>query len=111
MAFSYKVLGQNAPSVTTDVDVYTVPAATEAVVSTIAVCNFTNAASTFTIAIRPAGAVKANLHYIAKDVAIAANDTVFLTIGATLAATDVVTIQTNTADSVSFNVYGSEITA
>ena len=64
--------------------------------------------TTYRIAIRPAGATLANQHYIAYDVALAANDTTILTIGVTLAATDVVTVYASTAD-LSFNIFGSEI--
>lgn len=109
MAFTYKVLGQVAPADTNDANVYTVPASTSAVVSTISVANITGTDATFDISIRPAGATKANLHYVAKGVTVPANDTVFMTVGATLATTDVVTVASGTANAVSFNVYGSEI--
>ena len=42
------------------------------------------------------------------DVAIAANDTTALTLGMTLAATDVITIYASTSN-ISFNAFGSEI--
>jgi glucose-6-phosphate dehydrogenase assembly protein OpcA len=106
----YKVLGQSAPSATTNTALYTVPAATSAVVSTIVVANRVNTASAYRIAIRPAGATLANQHYIAYDVAVGASDSTTLTLGITLAATDVVTIYATTAD-LSFSIFGSEITA
>lgn len=104
----YKVLGQSAPSATTNTDIYTVPAATSAVVSTISVCNRANAASTYRIAIRPAGAAIANQHYVTYDAVIAANDTVNLTLGITLATTDVITVYAATAN-FSFSVFGSQV--
>jgi hypothetical protein len=106
----YKVLGQSAPSATTATDLYTVPAATSAVVSTIVVANRTNTAAAYRIAIRPAEATLANEHYLAYDVAVGAGDSTTLTLGITLAATDVITIYASTAD-LSFNAFGSEITA
>jgi glucose-6-phosphate dehydrogenase assembly protein OpcA len=106
----YKVLGQSAPSATTATDLYTVPAATSAVVSTIVVANRTTTAAAYRIAIRPAGATLANEHYLAYDVAVGAGDSTTLTLGITLAATDVITIYASTAD-LSFNAFGSEITA
>lgn len=106
----YKVLGQSAPSATTDTDLYTVPAATSAVVSTIVVANRSEAAVAYRIAIRPAGATLANEHYIAYDVAVGASDSTTLTLGITLAATDVITVYGSTGD-LSFSVFGSEITA
>jgi len=53
MANAYKVLGQVAPAATTDTTLYTVPAATEAVISTIVVANRSATARTYDIAIRP----------------------------------------------------------
>ena len=108
MATTYKVLGQVIPSATTATTLYTVPAATATVVSTITVCNQAASAGSFRIAVRPVGATLGTLHYIAYDVAIAANDTTALTLGLTLATTDVVTIYASSA-TMSFNAYGSEI--
>ena len=108
MATVYKVLGQVAPSVTTDTNLYTVPSATSAVVSTITVANRGSVGATYRIAIRPAGASIATNHYIAFDASIAGNDGILLTIGLTLAATDVVTVRASTAD-LTFNLFGSEI--
>lgn len=108
MAYAYKVLGQSAPSATTNTDVYTVGAGKQAIVSTITVANRSATTRTYRIAIRPAGATIANSQYLAFDVAIAGNDTTVLTLGITLQATDVVTVYASTTD-LSFGVYGSEI--
>ena len=108
MAIAYKVLGQVAPSATTSTAVYTVPAATEAVVSSVTVCNRAGSAGTFRLAVRPNGATLANEHYVVYDTSIAANDTVILTIGLTLDAADVLEVYASSAD-MSFNTYGSEI--
>lgn len=103
-----KVLGQSAPAATTNTNVYTVPSATEAVVSTIVIANRASTAGTFRLAVRPAGATISNQHYIAYDVPIAANDSTTLTLGITLGATDVLTVYTSSAD-MSVNVFGTEI--
>lgn len=108
MATAYKVLGQSAPSATTDTDVYTVPSSTSAIVSTITACNRSAAAVTYRIAVRPAGATIANEHYLAYDVSLAANDSVNLTLGVTLATTDVITVYASDGN-LSFSVFGSEI--
>lgn len=110
MATIYKVLGQSAPSATTNTDIYTVPATTSTVVSTIVVANRAATAATYRIAIRPVGATLANQHYIAYDVTVGAGDSTTLTLGITLATTDVVTIYASTAN-LSFSVFGSEITS
>lgn len=110
MPTNYKVLGQTAPSATTDTTLYTTPASTQTVVSTITVANRTTTAATFRIAVRPGGAAIANQHYLAFDVPLNSNDAVTLTLGITLAATDVLTVRASTAN-VSFCAFGSEITA
>ena len=106
MATTYKVLGQSAPAATTATTLYTVPAATETVLSTLSVCN-RGSVGTFRVAVRPAGASLANQHYIVYDASVAANDSLFLTIGVTLAATDVVTVYASSAD-FTFSAFGSE---
>ncbi len=107
MATTYKVLGQLPPASTSG-DLYTVPSATSTVVSTIAVCNRAATSATYRIAIRVAGSALSNEEYIAYDAAITANNSTFITIGVTLAATDVITVYASTAD-LSFNAFGSEI--
>ena len=108
MAITYKVLGQSAPSATTNTDVYTVGAGKQATVSTITVCNRSTTAATYRIAIRVAGSALSNEEYIAYDATVAANDTVSLTIGVTLGAADVITVYASTAN-LSVNIFGAEI--
>jgi glucose-6-phosphate dehydrogenase assembly protein OpcA len=108
MPTTYKVLAQSNPSATTATTLYTVPSSTSTVVSTITVCNQAASAASFRIAVRPAGATLAAVHYVAYDVALAANDTTAITLGLTLATTDVVTVYASSA-TLSFHAYGSEI--
>lgn len=108
MPTTYKSLGQSNPSATTATTLYTVPSSTSTVVSTITVCNQASTAGTFRLAVRPAGASLAAQHYLAYDTPIAANDTVALTLGITLATTDVVTVYASSAN-MSFAAFGSEI--
>ena len=107
MPTTYKVLGQSAPSATTATTLYTVPSATSAVVSTINVCNRSTATS-FRIAVRPAGATLANQHYLAYDTPIPANDSISLTIGVSLATTDIITVYAGSAN-LTFASFGAEI--
>jgi glucose-6-phosphate dehydrogenase assembly protein OpcA len=104
----YKVLGQSNPSATTATTLYTVPASTSTVVSTITVANLAGAAASYRISVRPAGASQTNAMYIAYDVTVGGNDTTTITLGLTLATTDVVTVYASTAN-LTFNAYGSEI--
>ena len=92
-----KVLGQLNPSATTATTLYTVPSAKSAVVSSLTICNQTATAATFRVAVRPAGATLAALHYVAYDVTVGASDTTALTLGITLATTDVITVYASTA--------------
>jgi len=102
-----KVLGQVNPSATTATTLYTVPSAKSAVVSSLIICNQAASAATFRIAVRPAGATLAAVHYIAYDVTVGAADTTALTLGITLATTDVITVYASSA-TVSFHAYGDE---
>lgn len=108
MATSYKVLGQSNPSATTATTLYTVPSATEAVISTITICNQASSAATYRIAVRPDGASLAAQHYVAYDVSLPGNATDTLTLGITVNASDVITVYASTA-TMSFNAYGSEL--
>ena len=109
MATAYKVLGQINPTATTATAIYTVPSATEAVVSSVTICEQGGSAATFRIAVRPNGATIAAQHYVVYDASVAANDTIILTLGITLDATDVLEGYASSGD-LSFNAYGSEIT-
>ncbi len=104
-----KVLGQVAPAATTATDLYTVPASRETVVSTVVACN-RGTATTFRVAVRPAGAALADQHYIVYNGALAANDMFAATIGISLAATDVLTVYAASA-TVSFSAFGQESNA
>ena len=111
----YKVLGQSAPAVATNTDVYQVPANTQAIVSTISVSNTTSASATYRVAIRPAAESLSSKHYIVYDSTLGANDSIAITLGATLrnataslSTGDVVTIYSNTGG-VSVTLFGTEI--
>jgi len=108
MPTTYKVLGQSNPSATTATTLYTVPPATQAVVSTIVVANLTTTAATFRIAVRVAGATLANSQYVAYDITVGASDSTTLTLGLTLGAADVITVYASTAN-ITFSAFGSEI--
>jgi glucose-6-phosphate dehydrogenase assembly protein OpcA len=108
MPTTYKVLGQSNPSATTATTLYTVPASTQAVISTIVIANLTASAATFRIAVRPAGATLANSQYIAYDITVGASDSTALTLGVTMNTTDVLTVYASTAN-LTFTAFGSEI--
>ena len=110
MPVAYKVLGQVATAATTETTLYTVPSATQVVVSSVVVCNRGTTSATYRIALRPNGAAISNEHYLAHDVTVAANDSVPLTLGITCDASDVFTVRASTAN-LTFQIFGSEITS
>jgi hypothetical protein len=103
---AYKVLGQIAATTSAQA-VYTCPSSTEAVISTVTVCNRANTAKTYRIILRPDDETLADKHYLAYDVSIAANDTVALTLGITMDSSDKLYVSSSTND-LTFNVFGSE---
>ena len=110
MATVYKRLGAIASTGTigTADTLYTVPSATATVVSTITVCNTSSSAATFTIAISTTTSFVA-AGYIVYQATIAGNDTVALTLGATLDATNKYLLCSASASTTSFSAFGSEI--
>lgn len=111
MASSYKTLGQLDLTSSTLTTLYTCPAATETVVSTIIIANRAAAADTFRLAIRTGGDAISDKHYIAYDVPVAANDSTTLTLGVTVEATDVISVAASgTASELSVNAFGAEVT-
>ena len=108
MPTEYKVLGQG--DITTAVsNVYTVPAATQAVVSSVVITNRSSSNVNYRLAVQPAGAALANQHYIAYDAIAAGSDSIALTLGLTLGNTDVVSANAS-ANDISISIFGSEIT-
>lgn len=109
MALVNKTLGQVATAATTATTLYTVPASTSAICSTLVVCNQSATPATFRVAVRVAALALTGKQYTHYDVPLSANNTYMATIGLTLAASDVVTVYASTAN-LSFSLFGSEIT-
>lgn len=109
MANAYKILGQVADASANDVELYLVPSSTEAVVSTIIICNREGASNTFRIATKTDNSGVANTDYISYDSTINANDTIALTLGVTLQAGAEISVGASDAN-VTFQAYGTEIT-
>jgi hypothetical protein len=105
---TYKILGQSAPAATTETALYTVPAATETIISSVTVCNRGSSAATYRIYVANNGAATANAQYLVFDSTLAPKAVVALTLGITLDATDVLRVYASTAD-LSFNAFGSEL--
>lgn len=108
MAEALKILGQESPAAATQVDLYTVPAATQSTISTLTVANRVSTATTFRISVAKAGAADALKQYIYYDQFLDGNSSFLVTIGMTLSATDVIRVYSANG-SVSFNVFGIEV--
>jgi hypothetical protein len=108
MATTYKIIGQSAPSATTETDLYTVPAATQTIISTIVVANRSSSDATFRISIAPDGAATATSQFIAYDLSCGGNGINAFTFGLTLDATDKIRVYASSAN-LTFSAFGSEI--
>ena len=108
MATTYKVLGQITPTANTMTTLYTVPGATNSVVSTLTICNQGTANANVSIAVCPANTSVTTSQYIVNTALVVPYDTVFLTLGVTVGNTDTVRVYSSNAN-VSFNAFGSEI--
>lgn len=90
------------------VDLYTVPTSTQAIISTIAIANASTTGQTYRISVIPSGQTQAAKHFVAFDVPVSANSTDTYTVGMTLAAGDKIRVSSDSAQ-VSFTAFGSEI--
>jgi hypothetical protein len=102
-----KVLGQVNPAATTLTTLYTVPSTKATVASTLSVCNLSAAIVSYRIAVRPAGATIDPKHYVIYGASLTANSSDFLTIGMTLAETDIVSVYASDTN-IAFTLFGDE---
>lgn len=109
MSDSLKVLGQVAPSATTETTLYTVPNKSQTTVSSLVICNRSSSGVTYRINVSVAGATTSNKEYLFYDKALAANTTEAHVIGITLNQTDVVRVYASSANQ-SFSLFGCETT-
>jgi homoserine dehydrogenase len=109
VAETFKNLGQQGPAGNTLTDLYTVPGATSAVVSSVIVCNRSLLDTTFRLSHAIAGAADTAAQYLYYDASVQAGATFIATVGLTLATTDVIRCLSSNG-LVSFNLYGVEKT-
>ena len=108
MPTSYKVLGQSNPAASTLTTVYTCPANTSAVVSTIVACNFGGTSSNVSLSVQIANASLTNAMYVANNIAVSTQNSLALTLGITLGATDTIRANCSTGN-IAISIFGSEI--
>lgn len=111
MANTYKVLGQvqGTSSLSTYSTLYTVPASTGSIISTIAICNTASADYKFRVAISTTTNPTAP-NWIVYDATVAANDTSFITVSLCMDITYKYLIISSENTAVSFTACGSEVT-
>jgi Pyruvate/2-oxoacid:ferredoxin oxidoreductase gamma subunit len=109
MATTYKVLGQTNPSSTANANLYTVPSGTSTVISTLVITNVTATVALARVYVRQAGVSATTNNAIAYDVSVPANSLNTFTLGITMGATDVLTVNSATADALAFHLFGSEV--
>jgi hypothetical protein len=104
---------QGTSSVSTYATLYNVPnvitpEATAAVISTIAICNTDASSATYRIGLDTEEGTPGASEWIVYGATVSANDTVFLTVGMTLAAGQYVRVSSS-ANTVVFSAFVSEI--
>ena len=109
MATTYKSPAQLEPAAQTLSTLYTVPAATQTVISNIHACNLGGTSASIRVAVRPDGASIADQHYLFFGLMITANDTIEFGHGITMDASDVLSVWSSSG-SVSFNLSYAEVT-
>lgn len=108
MTIAYKVLGQIAPVSNTQTSIYVTPTGNSTVVSTVTVCNQSTSGTTFSLAVQKGGAALSSQHWVNFNTPLPPNDTVTLTLGITMGATDILSAN-SASGTVSFSAFGSEI--
>ena len=106
MAQVYKILAQSGPVATTNTDLYTVPAGTQTVVSTLTAVNRSSSVTTsYRLAVVPSGETLEDKHYIAYDAPLSPLDSATISVGITLGAGDKIICYVS-AENITFNVFG-----
>lgn len=108
MAVIHKVLGQAAPANTNVTTLYTVPAGVSTIVSTLSITNVAASAAKPKVYVRVGGAAAGNANTIVPDFDMTAKSVTALTLGITLSAGDVISVETSAAGSLTFMLFGQE---
>jgi hypothetical protein len=109
MATTYKRSGvQGTSSVDTYATLYTVPASTSSVISTIAICNTASAAATYRIGFDDTAGTPTASEWLVYDATVSGNDTIALSLGVSIEAEKYIRVSSS-ADTVTFQAFVSEI--
>src|SRR5690349_9560064 len=105
MSDAIKTLGQSYPSAATLTTLYTAPASTSAVVSSLVCCNKGSEPDEIRVSVAVGGAADADKQYLYYDLPVPAKDTFVATLGASLAAADVLRCYSRKGTT-AFNAFG-----
>ncbi len=108
MPTTYKILGQVAISGATTTGLYTTPAGKNTVCSTLSVCAI-GAASYLRVSAVPSGQNLSKKHYLLYDSQLNQYDSLSLTLGITLNASDKINVYASGGGPVGFSLFGAEI--
>lgn len=108
MAVTYQILAQALPVAATNTTLYTVPAITSAILSTLSICN-QNTSTQYSIYVTPSGATLNPNNAIVFNSFLEQYDSIFLTIGISMATGDFITVSSLNGN-VSFSAFGSQLT-
>ena len=107
----YKILGQKNPTANVLTTLYTVPDGNSAIISSITIANLDeNAANgaAFRIAANVSGVAVANANYLSFGVNVPGRDAITLTLGITLNAGSIVSVNANST-LLAFSAFGTEV--
>lgn len=105
----YRVFAQLCPADVAENELYLVPQNKALIVSSITVCNITAGADKYSIAVQGGGGAAANENWVKHSIAIAADESVEVLKGITLEEDYRIIVQSNTADTITFNLFGTLI--
>jgi hypothetical protein len=111
MARAYKILGQSNPGANVLTTLYTVPAGNSAIISSITIANLDEEPTdggAFRISVNTSSAAVSNASYIAYGVNVPGRDAITLTLGVTLNAGSIISVNANSS-LLAFSAFGTEI--
>jgi hypothetical protein len=112
MPQSFKRLGAINPTANTQTNVYVIPAATEAVISTVTICNQSSVNASYSLISMTSGEYSAPAPvktFLVRGATVPASDSIILTLGITMNAGSILAANTNNG-SISIIAFGSELT-
>lgn len=109
MAFTYKILGQASPSDTSALLLYQAPSATSAIISSLSIANLLTSEKSFSVYVVASGDTAADSNVLMKDIALAGNGAIQISVGITLGTGDAIYVKSNTASALTYQAFGSEV--